>query len=273
MGGSLAPVRERLAWARERFQQLETACDEFVYEDPNGSAAGFIVEIDTEAGSWMLRYQMPGQLPSRLAWLVGEILYHLRGSLDNLAWQLVLANDGTPGTHTEFPVFKDEEEFQRRARRKMRGMSKTATTAIESLQPFKTWPEHPDHTTLWKIHDLNAIDKHRLPHLACLWLAWVKGNAVVGAGGKVEFTRERGCLEDGAKVLHLSWDPALTDQDTEMQVNFEVSLDIAIHNPGQVEFMAGWNEPEVSVPVRHLFKVAFDYLETTVLPSFSVEFA
>lgn len=111
MAGSLIPVRERIAWARERFQQLETACDGFMYAKPDETATRIAVETHGEPGLWTARAIVPEPLPSNLTRLVGEILYHLRGSLDNLAWQLVLANNGTPGLHTEFPVFKDKTPF------------------------------------------------------------------------------------------------------------------------------------------------------------------
>lgn len=273
MAGSLFPVRDRLAWARERFKEFETACDSFVTDQPDDTGPGFLVEFDGPKGWWSLRATVPDPLPPRLTWLVGEVLYHLRASLDNLAWQLVLANGGTPGKHTEFPAFKDKTPFEDGSGRMMRGMSTTAKAAIKGLQPFEAWPEHPDHATLWKVHDLNNIDKHRLPYLTCLWLAWIKGKGVVGANGRVAYTRKRGCLENGAEVLRLEWDAAATTPETNMNVNFQASLDVALHNPGQVEFMSGRNEPEGSVPVRHLFKVSFDYMETTVLPAFEGEFS
>jgi hypothetical protein len=273
MSGSLSPVRERLAWGRERFEQLEAACDSFVTNQPDDAAPGFGVEINGQEGWWRLYANVPDPLPPALPRVVGEVLFHLRGSLDNLAWQLVLANNGSPDSKTEFPMFKDEPEFDKGAPRKMRGMSDTARAAIKGLQPFEAWPEYPDHSTLWKLHELNIIDKHRLPHLACLWLAHIKGQGVIGAGGRVAYTRKRGCLEDGADVLRLEWDANRTPDDTKMNVQFEASLDVAIHNPGQVEFIAGPNRTESAVPIRHLFQVGFNYLENTVIPAFEAEFA
>lgn len=272
MEGSLVPVRERLGWAKKRFKELEAECDSFVYHEPDKPSPGLLEEFNGPEGWVSLRATVPDVMPNSVAWLVGEVLYHLRASLDNLAWQLVLANGGTPGKHTEFPVFKDKGAFKAGARSRTRGMSTTAKATIERLQPFAEWPEHPEHTTLWKIHDLNNIDKHRLPYLICLWLAWVKWNAVVGANGRLVTQRKRGCLENDAEILRLEWDPSATPDDQKMEMNYSVSLDVAIHNPGQVEFMSGRNEPEGSVPVRHIFQVGLDYIEGTVLPAFEAEF-
>lgn len=113
---------------------------------------------------------------------MGGAFHQLRSLFDNLAYQLVLANGEEPTKRTEFPILKDGTNFERDTRRALRGMSGTAKTAIKALQPFNEWPKHPEHTTIWLIHELNNIDKHRLAHLACLWIAtcngtlYVKGN-------------------------------------------------------------------------------------------------
>jgi hypothetical protein len=44
-----------------------------------------------------------------------EILLVPPIGLDHLAWQLVFTSGGTTTNRTEFPVFKDEEEFKRKA--------------------------------------------------------------------------------------------------------------------------------------------------------------
>jgi hypothetical protein len=270
--GSLAMVRERLGWARESLDELNRACDAFVYEQPDGTAPGVRMQLNAPEGWFEISVLVPIDVPSRLAKHVGEGLLHLRGTLDNLAWQLVLANGGTPDSKTEFPVFKDEAHFDRRAPRKMRGMSADAVTVIKELQPFNAWPEHPDQATVWVIHDLNLIDKHRLPHLACLWLATIKGKSFVGTDGRVAFIAKRGCTEHDAKLLRVEWDAAATRAETKMQMDTEISFDIALRNPGQVQFMTDRQEPVDAMPMRYFFEVGIDYLEKTVLPRFKREF-
>ncbi len=275
MTGSIEPVRERITRARQHFENLKALCDRFVIDDPNGPPGGLSFEQDNDAGRFTMRVLIPTDFPTELGYLAAETLFHVRAALDNLAWQLVLANGGTPGSHTEFPIFRDKDEFKKRAPRKMRGMSPTARAAIQRFQPFIEWPEHPGHTTLWKLHELNLIDKHRLPHITCLWLARVKGSAHIGdVDGRVTFARKRGCLEDKATLIELRWNPIKIRRrtDTNVQVQFQLSLDVAITNPGQIDFLTDRGEPAESVPLRHLFDIALDYLETTLLPAFAGEF-
>ena len=43
--------------------------------------------------------------------LAGEIVHHLRSSLDHLAWALVLKNGNRPDQRTHFPVAKSERQL------------------------------------------------------------------------------------------------------------------------------------------------------------------
>jgi hypothetical protein len=51
-------------------------------------------------------------------------------------------------------------------------MSNGASAIIESWQPYRT-SDPPEHSTLWVLHDLNRIDKHRLllVVVACVLMA------------------------------------------------------------------------------------------------------
>lgn len=271
---SLDGVRMKLDLGRQDFAQLKAACDRFIRDDPN-SAAGVRIEQDADAGVFTTTAVIPEDFPLEMGGLVGRILYALRSSLDNLAWQLVLANGGTPGKHTEFPVFEDEPEFKRRARRMMRGMSASAKTAIQELQPFNAWPEHPDHATLWKIHDLNNIDKHRLPYITCLYLSRSKGElrSEADIGGVLDYVRRKGPVENGAVLVRLRYDPARARTlNAKMEMQLEVAFDVAIQST-EVTFLKPNGEPSEAIPVHGVFETAFDYIDTTVLPAFAAEFS
>jgi hypothetical protein len=260
----------RLDRARKHFAELEAACDRFVRDDPD-TASGVELDTNFDTGNCILTAHIPREFPLEMGGLVGEILYHVRSSLDNLAWELVRANGGVPGKHTEFPVFQDEAAFKDRAGRMTRGMSKSARGAICDLQPFNEWPEYPAHTTLWKLHDLNNIDKHRLPHMASLWLARVQGGFrhEGDSGAHLVSSARRGALKNGAVLFHIRWDPALMRAlpETQVQVDFDVSLDVAISNP-EITFMEQGGDAGGAMPVRHLCQVAFEYMDTWVLPAF-----
>jgi hypothetical protein len=125
-------------------------------------------------------------------------------------------------------------------------MSSTAKATIKDLQPFNEWPGHPEHTTLFLIHELNNIDKHRLAHLACLWIAtcggtmYMKGNVTAAdIDGRFEHVAERGVAQHGTPLLDVRWDAAKMKAlpNTDMQMEIDISADVALRNPERAGFL------------------------------------
>ncbi len=110
-----------------------------------------------------LQYHSTRNVPIKFSVLAGEIIYHLRSSLDHLVWQLVIANKGKPGPWNEFPIFKlmpSEKDIAEGFRGKIKGVSLKAAAIIESLQPYHAGTNAAN-DRLWILHDLCRIDKHR----------------------------------------------------------------------------------------------------------------
>lgn len=122
---------------------------------------------------------------------IGEFLHNMRSSLDLLAYELAVAyTNPLPddiAESSEFPIFGDEDRqgnvgtgnaaFHLKTRKgvpvpgsglhKIRGMDARAQTEIERLQPYKRgslFREDP----LWKLHELDRINKHRLLHVVAI---------------------------------------------------------------------------------------------------------
>lgn len=97
-------------------------------------------------------------LPFEALPISGDIIHNLRSALNHLAHQLVLV--GTSGTEpsrrVEFPISKDVMTYEAEKVAKMEGMRLEAVKTIDSLHPYKGGND-----TLWRIHELNNIDKHR----------------------------------------------------------------------------------------------------------------
>lgn len=268
----------RLGRARKQLEELETATDRFVHGHDSSAPGGVDIEFDPNAGRFIAEAHVPAAFPEELGGNAGEILYHLRSALDNLVWQLVIANGKTPGSSNEFPIYKSESEFTRRAGKQLRGVSTAARTAIEGLQPFIEAPENPGYTTLCLIHDLNRIDKHRLPHMACMWLCHVNATFnAPSAGGPVKCTHVApvGPLQDKAKLVEFRFNPdqmrPFNDAE-QVYVDVSVSSDIAIQNP-EMTFLPQVKRSEDGLPLRPFFKAALSYVEDTVLPPVAAEFA
>ncbi len=133
------------------------------YSDPDGGHYRFEIEP-----AW------PPGLVLRWGAIIGEIVHDFRSALDNLVWQLVVLNGGTPYSSHAFPVLtqKPSKGFAVQMRRKwtdksgrvrhgpLFGLSDEATAIIEACQPYK----RQDGILLVRLHALWNIDKHR--HLA-----------------------------------------------------------------------------------------------------------
>ena len=62
-------------------------------------------EFDTAAGDYVFRVNEEPPLAWGIS--IGELAHALRGALDNLLWQLVLARGGTPTRATQWPIYED----------------------------------------------------------------------------------------------------------------------------------------------------------------------
>jgi hypothetical protein len=103
------------------------------------------------------------KLPPRFSVLAAECIHNLRSALDQLAWQLVIANGGKPSGLTRFPLLlKDpagNEKMTSAYNGSVAGMSAAAKTYILGLQPYQPGNGGNDHK-LRILHDLNITDKH-----------------------------------------------------------------------------------------------------------------
>lgn len=87
----------------------------------------------------------------------GDVVHNLRSALDHLANQLVWVGSGEePSRRVEFPIAKDAATYERDKARKVEGMCPKAIKAIDALKPYKGGND-----ALWRIHELDNIDKHR----------------------------------------------------------------------------------------------------------------
>jgi hypothetical protein len=87
----------------------------------------------------------------------GDIIQNLRSSLDHLANQLILVAGNEPTRASCFPISENVATYEREKARKVKGMRSEAIEAIDALKPYGGGNEF-----LWRLHELNNIDKHRL---------------------------------------------------------------------------------------------------------------
>ena len=162
MNLDIEPIRVRLRRVDAQITGVET---DYGLLAPRLDDYRFGIDPNEDFTEHIERIYLDWILPEWWAVAVGEIMHNLRATLDNLVWQLVLANDHQPGSQHEFPVANDEGWYKERSPTKLRDVPEAAFPIIQQVQPYKAPPEllrvHP----LWIVHNLNRIDKHHLLHV------------------------------------------------------------------------------------------------------------
>jgi hypothetical protein len=104
------------------------------------------------------------KIPPRFSVIAGEIIHHLRSSLDHIAWLLSSKKYRREhGTAIAFPICTKEpvkKEELAGYQRKVQGITSPAAQAlIKKLQPYKR--SKPMNNPLVIVHEFDRIDKHR----------------------------------------------------------------------------------------------------------------
>lgn len=165
-GERLALILKKIERAEKHILNLEGEIQAFLDSEP--------YKVGTKPNS-----QFPDVLPSvyylasarvvpvKIALVAGDAIQNIRSSLDHLAWHLVdigQVNLPAPLTDSErkrigFPIIDTDSpaEYEASRRRKVKGMTQAAIDAIDKTKPYKGGND-----ALWKLSQLNNIDKHRL---------------------------------------------------------------------------------------------------------------
>jgi hypothetical protein len=108
-----------------------------------------------------LTYVKVSTAPDRLSLILGDLLYCLRSSLDQLVWCLVKTIGNYP-ERTAFPIiYSNNSKNRRRFKEQTAGVSAAALAIIESLQPYHAGnPVAMRSHHLWVLNELCNIDKH-----------------------------------------------------------------------------------------------------------------
>lgn len=111
------------------------------------------------------KFQKVPTLPFDAVTIAGDVVHNIRAALDHLARQLVLVGmDCAPVVPLtekelrgiEFPIAETFEKYESDKARKTKRMLPEASEAIDKLKPYKGGND-----ALWRIHELDNIDKHR----------------------------------------------------------------------------------------------------------------
>jgi hypothetical protein len=157
----LASVADRLIGPRTKFKRAEEHFDQ-LYAEIRGFLSEpepyrFGSEEEPRTGDKVYRVQVVEDPPPRVAAIVGDSVHNLRSALDLLAWQLVDAGGGTPDGNTMFPIKRTKKAFETTGLAQVGGASEDAIRVLKALKPYKGGND-----ALWRLHRLDANDKHNL---------------------------------------------------------------------------------------------------------------
>jgi hypothetical protein len=143
--------RVKIEWAKKHIPDLQAAIERFLQTSPYT----VIAQDDPQIG---LHYtvELVEQIPSDILCLTGDILHNLRSSLDHLLFRIMPST--VPWTRQHgFPIAAGATEYEARKLRKTKGLPQNLVQRIDAVKPFKGGND-----ILWRLNELNNIDKHRL---------------------------------------------------------------------------------------------------------------
>jgi hypothetical protein len=162
-------------WKLDRAARLTAEINERINGFLHKGAKPYRIDVRDDEATGERRYVFKLlEPPPAVEWagMTGEVLHNLRSALDHLAYALCLAHAPSepPPDRTEFPIFAEEERFDSTQRGgglyKLRGMSSAMQAAIRAEQPFSVGERTPKAQSIWLLHEMSNIDKHRNLNLA-----------------------------------------------------------------------------------------------------------
>jgi hypothetical protein len=173
--------------------------------------------------------RVPFTIPLRFSVMVGDVFHNLRSALDQLAFQLGKLELGgvEPPRRTEFPIFKDKDEFLRTTRggglNKIAALSQRHQALIQALQPYHRRKKALGHP-LWVLHEFSNLDKHRLPSYAMPVLDEIKVTSGIGNIAVSSYKLFPGPFVDGTPIGRFFTMP--TASHAVMHVEYELTVGI-----------------------------------------------
>lgn len=148
--------------ALRHLEETEQQIMDYLQSDPYQIS----VETDRNTSSYIVTASHTPP-PDGIALSFGDFLHNLRSALDHLARMMVEENGGRPFDGpggTTFPVLPRAKSGLLDIRG---GVSLPRREILQRVQPFHLGGEYEKHP-LWKLNELNNIDKHRVIHVVNL---------------------------------------------------------------------------------------------------------
>lgn len=199
--------------------------------------------IDNHDGTYVVRVTQATPVPSELGILIGEWLYNLRATLDNVIWATAAHVAGTippPQQHVlQYPIYDTEHAWTKNLYR-LSGLADHHRQMLHQMQPFAS---DVDANYLGWINRLSRDDRHRRPNAMTSYIADLR--PVVGLPPGTQATMQfgerviDGGVADCVRLTVHNWTP-----DMIVKVNPRLGIDPEVLNWSTSPFWRRWDFSE-----------------------------
>ena len=153
MAGVPASIRVKVTRANHHIADLNPAIDVFLKSGPYKTTG----DIDSQGRPTYRVSNVQPVDPVILA-IAGDAIQNLRTALDYLACALWLRTNPGGICKVYFPITETAARYNSEGLGKIKGMGQDAVDAISAVEPYGGG----EGDTLWRLHCMSIIDKHRL---------------------------------------------------------------------------------------------------------------
>jgi len=142
----------KVTWADRHIHYLEGLCDAFAKSDPYRVER----ELDSKAHLFVYYLREIKRVPQDIQLLSGDILNNLRSALDHTACEFI--GSGAGAKRIYFPIVGSLMKYQSpKFSRQIQHLGKPFIDILDQIKPY-----NGGNDLLWKLKELNNLDKHRL---------------------------------------------------------------------------------------------------------------
>jgi hypothetical protein len=235
---SINRIRIKTERAKEHIRDLKTEIGAFFSKNPYKIGA----KRNSQTRKPIYYVTDVAEIPERISAIVGDVLQNLRSALDHLAYALfMIGPGGRAGAHGNwvyFPICDDASKYATESPRKIKGLGQDAIDSINATKPYKGGND-----TIWLLHKLNNIDKHRFVILVGGAFRSMDLGAIVSQYARKAFPQHA-----DMPTLHAFFSPGdpmfplkvgdelyIGAPDEEMNEEMQFAFDIAFGEPGIIE--------------------------------------
>lgn len=235
---SLVGVWAKLSRANGHRHAVEDLIERWREEKPYE----FVHDQESQPGWTILTVRIRKYPPPEIGVIVGDYVHNVRSALDQLVWQLVIANGAAPGRHNQFPIAITEDNFIQNAVTgapgrpgMLAGLSDSAVKFIERQQPYKRGLDAPSHPFAI-LQGLWNADKHQA--IAQLVTAFTPTQENGGGSGVADAPSSP--IEDGMELGRWITPPPNPP-------NPDGSVTGSIHSVGSTELRVLFGESQITL--------------------------